>query len=100
MLPTKGLRAVLPLLLVSGSSVFSIALDTNKITLSLAAKFKAAGVTNIAAADRARAQTLRQATSVDKRDSDPETYITNVPAIGYTVEVHIGSKMQQCASFE
>ncbi|KAJ8593752.1 acid protease [Rhizopogon salebrosus TDB-379] len=95
MLPTKGLRAVLPLLLVSGSSVFSIALDTNKITLSLAAKFKAAGVTNIAAADRARAQTLRQATSVDKRDSDPETYITNVPAIGYTVEVHIGSKMQQ-----
>lgn len=97
MLPTKGLRAVLSLLLVSGSPVFSIPLNTHKITLSLAAKFKAAGVTNIAAADRVRAQALRQATVIGKRDAD--AYITNVPAIGYTIQVGIGNPVKHCASF-
>ena len=95
MLPTRGLRAVLSLLLVSGHSVFSIPLNTPKISLSLAAKFKAAGVTNIAEADRARAQALHHATAIGKRDADAS--MTNIPPIGYSIEVGIGNPVKHCA---
>ncbi|OJA21136.1 hypothetical protein AZE42_04353, partial [Rhizopogon vesiculosus] len=92
MLPIRGLKIILPLLLVSGSSVFSMPLNTYKISLSLAAKFKAAGVTNIAAADRARARALRQTSVIGKRDAD--AYITNIPAIGYSIELGIGNPVK------
>lgn len=96
MLPTRSLRAVLSLLLLSGRSVFSIPLNTPKISLSLAAKFKAAGVTNIAEADRARAQALHHgATAIGRRDAD--AYMTNVPPIGYSIEVGIGNPVKHCA---
>ncbi|OJA21130.1 hypothetical protein AZE42_04354 [Rhizopogon vesiculosus] len=89
MLPIRGLRVVLSLLLISGSSVVSMPLNAYKISLSLAAKFKAAGVTNIAAADRARAQALRQTSVIGKRDAD--AYMDYFPTVGYSIEVGIGN---------
>ncbi|KAG1737825.1 acid protease [Suillus paluster] len=91
MLPTS-LKVVLSLLLVFGSPVFSTPINANKISLSLAAKFKAAGATNIAAADRARAGALRQAATIGKRDANAS--ITNVPAIGYTIQAGIGNPVK------
>ncbi|KAG0708529.1 acid protease [Suillus ampliporus] len=87
-----SLKFVLSFLLLVGSPVFSTPVNTHKISLSLAAKFKAAGVTNIAAADRARARVLRQATTIGKRDANAS--ITNVPAIGYVIQAGIGNPVK------
>ncbi|OAX41801.1 acid protease [Rhizopogon vinicolor AM-OR11-026] len=89
MLPIRGLRVVLSLLLVSGSSAVSMPLNTYKISRSPAAKLKAAGVTNIAAADRARAQALRQTSVIGKRDAN--AYMDYFSDIGYSIEVGIGN---------
>lgn len=91
MLPLTSLKIVLSFLLVVGSPVFSIPLNTQTV-VSLAAKFKAAGVTNIVAGDRTRAQALHQAAKIGKHYAN--TSITNVAPIGYTIQVGIGNPMK------
>lgn len=98
MLPLNSLKIVLSFLLVIGSPVFSIPLNTQKTVVSLSARFKAAGVTNIVAGDRARAQALHQAAKTGKHYANAS--ITNVAPIGYTIQVGIGNPMKHCASFE
>ena len=98
MLPIRGLKIILSLLLVSGSSAVSMPLNTYKISRSPAAKLKAAGVTNIAAADRARAQALRQTSVIGKRDAN--AYMDYFSDIGYSIEVGIGNPAKSCGSFE
>lgn len=92
MLPLTGLKTVLSFLLVVGSPVFSIPLSTHTTTVSLAAKFKAAGATNIVAGDRARARALHHAAKTGKHYANAS--ITNVVAIGYTIQVGIGNPMK------
>jgi hypothetical protein len=98
MLPLTSLKIVLSFLLVAGSPVFSTPLNIHNTVVSLAAKFKATGVTNIVAGDRARAQALHQAAKIGKQYANAS--ITNVAPIGYTIQVGIGSPMKHCASFE
>jgi hypothetical protein len=98
MLPLTSLNIVLSFLLVVGSPVFSTPLNTRTTAVSLAAKFKAVGVTNIIAGDRARAQSLHQATETGEQY--PNKSITNVAPIGYTIQVGIGNPMKHCALFE
>lgn len=92
MLPLTSLKIVLSFLLVAGSPVFSTPLNIHNTVVSLAAKFKATGVTNIVAGDRARAQALHQAAKIDKQYANAS--ITNVAPIGYTIQVGIGSPMK------
>jgi pepsin A len=92
MLPLTSLNIVLSFLLVVGSPVFSTPLNTRTTAVSLAAKFKAVGVTNIIAGDRARAQSLHQATETGEQY--PNKSITNVAPIGYTIQVGIGNPMK------
>jgi hypothetical protein len=97
MLPLNSLKIVLSFLLVIGSPVFSIPLNTQNTVVSLSARFKAAGATNIVAGDRARAQALHQAAKIGKHYANAS--ITNVAPIGYTIQVGIGNPMKHCASF-
>ncbi|KAG1734605.1 acid protease [Suillus lakei] len=92
MLPLTSMKIVLSFLLVVGSPVFSAPLDTHRTAVSLAAIFNAAGVTNVVAADRARAQALHQAAKIGKYYANAS--ITNVAPIGYTIQVGIGNPMK------
>ncbi|KAG2155178.1 acid protease [Suillus bovinus] len=85
-------KIVLSLLLVVGSPVFSIPLNTHTTAVNLAAKFKVAGVTNIVAGDRARAQALHQAATSGEHYANAS--ITNVAPIGYTIQVGIGNPLK------
>ncbi|KAH7926943.1 acid protease [Leucogyrophana mollusca] len=89
MFPTK---ALLSLLLVALATVDATPLkrDTGKATLSFAAKVNARAASNIAAADRARAQQMRQAASKGKRAGATSFSITN-GAMDYTAQVGVGS---------
>ncbi|KAG1830200.1 acid protease [Suillus variegatus] len=92
MLPLTSLKTVLSFLLVVGSPALSIPLNTHTTAVSLAAKFKAAGATNIVAGDRARAQALHHAAKTGKYYANAS--ITNVVVIGYTIQVGIGNPMK------
>lgn len=93
MLPLTSLKIVLSFLLVVGSPVFSTPLNTHTTAVSLAATFKASGLTNIVAGDRARAQSLHQAAKTGKPQY-ANASITNVAPIGYTVQAGIGNPMK------
>ena len=92
--------AFLALLLLPISSVhaspFRTAASTGKISLSVAAKVKARGMTNIAEADRARVKALREG-RLNKRDV--MVGITNGQAV-YTAKVGIGSPPKECECLE
>ncbi|KAG0699371.1 acid protease [Suillus ampliporus] len=85
-------KALLSILLVALSSVDASPLhrDAGKATLSFAARVNARGAVNVAAADRARAQAMRQAVSKDKRAGRSSFSITNA-VVTYTAQVGIGS---------
>ncbi|KIJ65854.1 hypothetical protein HYDPIDRAFT_87296 [Hydnomerulius pinastri MD-312] len=87
MFPSK---ALLSFLLVALSAVDATPLrrDTGKATLSFAAKVNAAGVANVAAADKARAAAMRQASHHGKRSESFD--ITNA-AVSYTAQVGVGN---------
>ncbi|KAG2121621.1 acid protease [Suillus clintonianus] len=91
MLPLTSLTIVLSLLVV-GSPVSSIPLNTQKTVVSLVTKFKAGGVTNVVAGDRTRAHVLYRAAISGKHDANAS--ITNVPPIGYTIQVGFGNPMK------
>lgn len=92
MLPLTSLKIVLSFLLLVASPVFSIPLNTQTTAVSLVAKFKAVGVTNIVAGDRARAQLLHRAAETDKYYGNAS--ITNVAPIGYTIQAGIGNPVK------
>jgi len=74
------------------ASPFRTTAGTGKITLSVAAKMKARGITNIAEADRARVKALREG-RLNKRDVI--VGITNGQTI-YTAKVGVGSPPTEC----
>ena len=85
-------KALLSLFFFAGISSVYASPFRGKITLSVAAKVKARGITNIAEADRARAKALREG-RLNKRDVT--IGITNGQAI-YTAKVGVGSPPTEC----
>ncbi|KAH7913162.1 acid protease [Hygrophoropsis aurantiaca] len=100
MLSTNILLSLLAVL--SSTNAHSLKRDSGKTTLRLATKFNTLGVNNIAEADRARAQQLRQAATATKRDGtsvaindNSVNYVASVgvgePATNYSLIVDTGS---------
>ncbi|KAJ8585656.1 acid protease [Rhizopogon salebrosus TDB-379] len=83
--------AFLSLLLVVLSTVGASPLshDTPNRTLRISAKMNSTGAANIAAADKARAQAIKQAGQKGKRDGT-SSFITNT-FVSYTAQVGVGS---------
>ncbi|KAG2369286.1 aspartic peptidase domain-containing protein [Suillus spraguei] len=84
--------ALLSILFVVLSSVDASPLrpDAARATLSFAARVNARGAVNVAAADRARAQAMKQAGSMGKRAGVSSFGITNA-VVTYTANVGVGS---------
>jgi saccharopepsin len=88
--------AFLSLLLVVLSTVGASPLshDTPNRTLRISAKMNSMGAANIAAADKARAQAIKQAGQKGKRDGT-SSFITNT-FVSYTAQVGVGSPATEC----
>ncbi|KAG2137226.1 acid protease [Suillus cothurnatus] len=85
-------KAFLSILFVVLSSVDASPLSpvTGKASLTFTARVNARGAVNVAAADRARAQAMKQAGYIDKRAGKSSFNITNA-VVTYTANVGVGS---------
>ncbi|KAG1860799.1 acid protease [Suillus subluteus] len=87
--PSKVFLSIL-FVVLSSADASPLRPDAGKATLSFAARVNARGVVNIAAADRARAQAMKQAGSMGKRAGRSSFSITNA-VVTYTAQVGVGS---------
>jgi pepsin A len=90
-------KAFLSILFVVLSSVDASPLSpvTGKASLTFTARVNARGAVNVAAADRARAQAMKQAGYIDKRAGKSSFDITNA-VVTYTANVGVGSPATEC----
>lgn len=89
MFPSKVFLSIL-FVVLSSADASPLRPDAGKATLSFAARVNARGAVNIAAADRARAQAMKQAGSMGKRSGRSSFSITNA-VVTYTAQVGVGS---------
>ncbi|KAG2153326.1 acid protease [Suillus clintonianus] len=87
--PFKAFLSILFVVLPSADAS-PLRRDTGKATLSFAARVNARGAVNVADADRARAQAMKQAGSMGKRAGRSSFTIAN-GVVTYTAQVGIGS---------
>ncbi|KAG1865900.1 aspartic peptidase domain-containing protein [Suillus subalutaceus] len=87
--PSKVFLSIL-FVVLSSADASPLRPDAGKATLSFAARVNARGVVNIAAADRARAQAMKQAGSMGERAGRSSFSITNA-VVTYTAQVGVGS---------
>lgn len=89
--------ALLSLLLIVLATVNASPLRSNAVkhTLSFSSRMNAKRVTNIAAADKARAQAMKLASHQIKRDGSSSFSITN-SVVAYTAQVGVGSPATEC----
>jgi len=90
-------KAILSLLLIALSAVDASPLrrNANTATLSFAARLNAKGAANIAAADKARAQMLKQAGAKSKRAGSSSVSIPNA-VVNYVAQVGVGNPATEC----
>ncbi|KAG2159098.1 acid protease [Suillus bovinus] len=89
MFPSKAFLSIL-FVMLSSADASPLRSDARKATLSFAARVNARGAVNVAAADRARVQAMKQAGSMGKRAGKSSFSITNA-VVTYTAQVGIGS---------
>ncbi|KAG2043738.1 aspartic peptidase domain-containing protein [Suillus americanus] len=89
MFPSKTFLLIL-FVVLSSADASPLRPVAGKATLSFTARVNARGAVNIAAADRARAQVMKQAGSIGKRAGRSSFSITNA-VVTYTAQVGVGS---------
>ncbi|KAG2069599.1 acid protease [Suillus decipiens] len=89
MFPFTALLSIL-FVVLSSANASPLRPDTGRATLSFAARVNARGAINVAAADRARAQAMKQAGSMGKRAGVSSFGINNA-VVTYTAQVGVGS---------
>ncbi|KAG1861932.1 aspartic peptidase domain-containing protein [Suillus tomentosus] len=93
MFPSKAFLSIF-FVVLSSADASPLRPDAGKATLSFAARVNVRGAVNIAAADRARVQAMKQANSMGKR-ADNSFSITNA-IVTYTAQVGVGSPATEC----
>ncbi|KAG1742570.1 acid protease [Suillus lakei] len=89
MLSFKAFLSIL-FIVLSSADASPLRHDAGKATLSFAARVNARGAVNVAAADRARAQAMKQASFKGKRAGGSSFSIINA-VVTYTAQVGVGS---------